>query len=188
MLTADGPASSRALSRKLNAISDKEVIMREIIIPDHPASSFLCSVCLGLTEKHASYRIEEMAVGDLRGEINRRRHPFGRIPILQQLSPLRDASDPSLRCCGDAKTSPAARRSQGDRGHEPDYGHYGWYLFLMVARVIMFQRVIGPLLLSITSDEAAIAAAVPAARRCLGELSRLLGRRGDRPQSNVGSC
>jgi glutathione S-transferase len=71
--------------------------MREIIIPDHPASSFLCSVCLGLTEKDASYRIEEMAVGDLRGEINRRRHPFGRIPILQQLLPLRDASDPSLR-------------------------------------------------------------------------------------------
>jgi hypothetical protein len=31
----------------------------------------------------------------------------------------------------------------------------------MVARVIMFQRVIGPLLLSITPDEAAIAAAVP---------------------------
>jgi len=58
----------------------------------------------------------------------------------------------------------------------------------MVARVIMFQRVIGPLLLSITPDEAAIAAAVPDARRCLGELNRLLGRRSGRPQSNVGSC
>src|SRR5262245_63725182 len=50
-----------------------------------------------------------------------------------------------------------------------------WYLFPMVARIIVFHRVVGPALLGITPDEAAIAAAVPDAGLCLGELNRLLG-------------
>jgi glutathione S-transferase len=50
-----------------------------------------------------------------------------------------------------------------------------WYLFPMVARVIVFHRVVGPALLGIPPDEAAIAAAVPDAKLCLGELNRLLG-------------
>jgi glutathione S-transferase len=39
----------------------------------------------------------------------------------------------------------------------------------------VFQRIVGPVLMGITPDEAAIAAAVPAAELCLGELNRLLG-------------
>ena len=57
--------------------------MSDFIIHGHPASPFLRSVCLGLAEKGAPYRIQEMAVGDMRGEAHRRLHPFGRIPILQ---------------------------------------------------------------------------------------------------------
>jgi glutathione S-transferase len=45
----------------------------------------------------------------------------------------------------------------------------------MVARIIVFHRVVGPALLGTTPDEAAIAAAVPDATLCLGELNRLLG-------------
>ena len=49
-----------------------------------------------------------------------------------------------------------------------------WYLFPQAARIIVFNRIIGPALLGIRPDETAIAAAVPDARLCLGELDRLL--------------
>ena len=58
MSTADGPASSSALPRKLNAALNKEVIMSEFIIHGHAASPFLRSVCLGLEEKDAPYRVQ----------------------------------------------------------------------------------------------------------------------------------
>ena len=50
-----------------------------------------------------------------------------------------------------------------------------WYFFPKAAAVIVFQRIIGPTLLGTTTDEAAIAAAVPMARVCIAELDRLLG-------------
>ena len=49
-----------------------------------------------------------------------------------------------------------------------------WYLFPQVARIIVFNRIIGPALLGMRPDETAIAAAVPDARLCLGELDRLV--------------
>ena len=45
----------------------------------------------------------------------------------------------------------------------------------LVARIIVFQRIIGPVLLGVTPDEAAVAGAVPDAELCLRELNRLLG-------------
>ena len=44
-----------------------------------------------------------------------------------------------------------------------------------VSAAIVFQRIAGPVLLGLTPDEAAIAAALPKARICLGEIDRLLG-------------
>jgi glutathione S-transferase len=50
-----------------------------------------------------------------------------------------------------------------------------WYLFHGVADVIVFHRVIGPRVLGLTPDEAAVAAAMPKARVVFDELARLLG-------------
>jgi glutathione S-transferase len=50
-----------------------------------------------------------------------------------------------------------------------------WYLFQGCGNVIGFQRVVGPKVMGLTPDEAAIAAAMPHARRVFDELSRLLG-------------
>jgi glutathione S-transferase len=50
-----------------------------------------------------------------------------------------------------------------------------WYLFPQVGRVIVFERIVSPVLFGTTPNEEAIAAAVPDARRCLDELNRLLG-------------
>jgi len=50
-----------------------------------------------------------------------------------------------------------------------------WYVFQGVANVIAFQRVVGPRLLGLTADQAAIAAALPRARTVFAELEHLLG-------------
>ena len=50
-----------------------------------------------------------------------------------------------------------------------------WYFFLNVSAVIVFQRILGPVLTETTPDEATIAAALPMARAGIGELDRLLG-------------
>ena len=50
-----------------------------------------------------------------------------------------------------------------------------WYLFQGVANVIGFQRVVGPRLMGLTPDEAAIAACMPKAHAVFNELSKQLG-------------
>jgi len=50
-----------------------------------------------------------------------------------------------------------------------------WYLFQGVANVIGFHRVMGPRLMGLKPDEAAIDAAMPQAHAVFTELARLLG-------------
>jgi glutathione S-transferase len=50
-----------------------------------------------------------------------------------------------------------------------------WYLFQGAGNVIAFQRVIGPRLLGLATDETAIAAALPKAHIVFDELAQLLG-------------
>jgi glutathione S-transferase len=50
-----------------------------------------------------------------------------------------------------------------------------WYLFQGVANVIVFHRVVGPRVMGLAPDEAAIEAAMPKARAVFEELARLLG-------------
>ena len=50
-----------------------------------------------------------------------------------------------------------------------------WYLMQGVNNVIGFHRIIGPRLMGLAPDEAAIAAAMPKAHVVIDELSRLLG-------------
>ena len=50
-----------------------------------------------------------------------------------------------------------------------------WYFFPKAAAVIVFQRIVGPVLLGIKTNEAAIEAALPMGRTCVAELDRLLG-------------
>jgi glutathione S-transferase len=50
-----------------------------------------------------------------------------------------------------------------------------WYLFHGAANVIGFQRIVGPRLMGLAPDEAAIAAAMPKAQAVFAELGAVLG-------------
>lgn len=151
--------------------------MSEFVIHGHPASPFLRSVCLGLEEKGIPYRIAQMEVSEMRGEAHRKLHPFGRIPILQHGDYRLYETQAILRYIDAEIPRPALQPTDPKAIGRMNQiiGINDWYLFPMVARIIVFHRVVGPLLLGATPDEPAIAAAVPDARLCLGELNRLLG-------------
>jgi glutathione S-transferase len=152
--------------------------MNEFIIHGHPASPFLRSVCLGLEEKGTPYRIREMAVGEMRSEAHRKLHPFGRIPVLEHGGYRLYETQAILRYI-DAEVPKSTLQPTDPRAigrMNQIIGINDWYLYPMVARIIVFHRIVGPALLGITPDEAAIAAAVPDAKLCLGELNRLLGK------------
>jgi glutathione S-transferase len=152
----------------------------KFIIHGHPASPFLRSVCLGLEEKGATYRIKAMAVGEMRSHAHRKLHPFGRIPVLEHGGYRLYETQAILRYIDVEIPKPILQPTdpQAIGRMNQIIGINDWYLFPMVARIIVFHRIVGPALLGITPDEAAIAAAVPDVKLCLEELNRLLGNSG----------
>ena len=151
--------------------------MSEIVVYGVPGSPFVRAVCIGLEEKGAAYRLQPMAPQEMKGEAHLKRHPFGRVPTLhhgdfdlyetQAILRYLDAVFPEPAFIP-ADPRAAARMNQ-------IVGINDWYLFPKVSSVIAFQRIVGPALLGIPTDEAAVAAAVPMARVCVDELERLLG-------------
>jgi glutathione S-transferase len=148
--------------------------MSEFTVHGNPASPFLRAVRLALEEKGLPYRIERIA--EWRGEAHLKLHPFGRIPIVEHGGYRLYETQAILRYI-DAKVPEPPLQPQSPEAigrMNQIIGINDWYLFPQVARIIGFQRIIGPALFGTAPDEAAIAAAVPAARLCLGELDRLL--------------
>ena len=150
--------------------------MSEFIIHGHPASPFLRSVCVALEEKGEPYRIQAMAPGEMRSEAYRKLHPFGRMPVIDHGGYILYETQAILRYIDALFPNPALQPGQPQAIGRMNQiiGINDWYLFPQAARIIVFHRIVGPALLGLAPDEAAIAAAVPDAELCLGELNRLL--------------
>ena len=58
--------------------------MSEFIVYSIPGSPFGRAVLTTLEEKGASYRLSPVAPGGLRSPEHLARHPFGRVPVLEQ--------------------------------------------------------------------------------------------------------
>jgi glutathione S-transferase len=151
--------------------------MSDIVVYGVPGSPFMRAVQMGLEEKKAAYRVQALGVGESKSEAYLRKHPFGRVPAFEHGNFALYETQAILRYLDDILPEPplqprdpklAARMNQ-------IIGINDWYFFPKVAAVIVFQRIIGPVLLGITTDDAAIEAAVPMGRTCIAELDRLLG-------------
>ncbi|HEU4619786.1 MAG TPA: glutathione S-transferase family protein [Gammaproteobacteria bacterium] len=151
--------------------------MSEFVVHGVPGSPFMRSVLVALEEKGAPYRIEPLAPGAQRSEAYRRLHPFGRVPAIEHGAVQLYETQAILRYVDAAFPLPALQPhgAEGIGRMNQLIGINDWYLFPQVARVIVFNRIVGPVLLGTTPNEEAIAAAVPDARLCLGEIDRLLG-------------
>jgi len=153
--------------------------MSQFIVHSIPGSPYGRAVFAALEEKRVGYRLAPVPPGTLKAEPHTARHPFGRVPVLEQDGFLLYETQAILRYLDRVLTSPALTPAEPKAAGRMDQlmNICDWYLFQGVANVIGFQRVVKPRLLGQPADEAAVAQAMPKAHAVFEELSRLLGSR-----------
>jgi glutathione S-transferase len=152
--------------------------MSEFIVHSIPGSPFGRAVLAALEEKGASYRLSPVAPGTFQSPEHLARHPFGRVPVLEHDGFSFYESQAILRYLDRVLPTPALTPADPKRAARMDQvmNINDWYLFHGVGNVIVFHRVVGPRVMGLKPDEAAIEAAMPKARTVFGELARLLGQ------------
>jgi len=140
-----------------------------------PGSPYGRAVLVALEEKGIAYRLA-VPPGGLREAQHLARHPFGKIPVLEHGEFSLYETQAILRYIDrilpDPPLTPAGAKDAARMDQVMNI--CDWYFFHGVGNVIAFERVVGPALRGKAPDEAAIAAAMPAAKLVFGELSRLL--------------
>jgi glutathione S-transferase len=151
--------------------------MPGIIVHGIPGSPFLRSVEIALKEKGAHYRLQVMSPTDVKTPAHLELHPFGRIPIFEDNGFRLYETQAIIRYLDDVYIHPPLTPPDAKQRARMNQiiGILEWYFFPKAAGPIGFQRIIGPKLLGLPTNEQAIADAMPMARTCYGELDRLLG-------------
>lgn len=154
--------------------------MSEFVVYAVPGSPFGRAVLVSLEEKGAKYRLTPVAPGTLRTPEHLARHPFGRVPVIDHAGFRLYESQAILRYVDRVLPGPALTPPDPQAAGRMDQlmNVNDWYLFQGVANVIAFQRIVGPRLMRLIPDEAAIAAAMPKAQTVFEELAQQLS---DRP-------
>jgi glutathione S-transferase len=151
--------------------------MSDIVVYGTPGSPFLRAVEVGLREKGAAYRLQPLAPTETKSEEHLKRHPFGRMPAFAHGDFALYETQAILRYLDDVFPEPPWQPADPRKAARMNQiiGINDWYFFPKAAAGIVFQRFVGPVLLGLPTDEAAIEAALPMARTCITELERLLG-------------
>jgi glutathione S-transferase len=151
--------------------------MSEFTVYSVPGSPFGRAVLATLEEKAASYRLLPVVPGTLRSPEHLARHPFGRVPVLEHDGFSLYESQAILRYLDRVRPTPALTPGDSRAAARMDQAMNvnDWYLFQGVGNVIGFHRLVGPRLLGLKPDEAAIEAAMPQGHAVFAELARLLG-------------
>ncbi len=151
--------------------------MSEFTVYSIPGSPFGRAVLAALEEKGVPYRFSMVAPGTMRSPEHLARHPFGRVPVLEHDGFVLYETQAILRYLDRVVPQPALSPADPKRAARMDQvmNVNDWYLFHGVGNVIVFHRVVGPRVMGLTPDEAAIAAAMPKALAVFNELAHLLG-------------
>lgn len=151
--------------------------MSQFVVYSVPGSPFTRAVLATLIEKGAPCRLAPLTPGEHKKEPHISRHPFGKMPVLEHGDFVLYETQAILRYLDRILPAPALtpRDVRAAARMDQIMCISDWYLFLDVNAVIGFQRVVGPRLMGLTPDEAAIAQAMPRAHVVFAELSRLLG-------------
>ncbi len=151
--------------------------MTEFTVWTIPGSPFARAVIAVLFEKSADFRVARLQPGTLKSGEHLVRHPFGKMPVLDHGDFRLYETQAILRHLDRVLPQPSLTPAEPEAAARMDQlmNINDHYLFNGVGNIIGFHRVIGPLLLGLTPDEGAIAAAMPAAHTVFAELSRLLG-------------
>lgn len=145
-------------------------------IPGSPAAR---AVIATLIEKGATFRVSGLSPRAHKVEPYLSRHPFGKMPVLEHDDFVLYETQAILRYLDRVIPSPPLTPQDPRTAARMDQimGISDWYLFQGVNNVIGFHRVVGPRLMGLKPDEAAIAEAMPKAQVVFGEISRLLAHK-----------
>jgi glutathione S-transferase len=151
--------------------------MTDIKVHSIPGSPYGRAVLVALEEKHAAYEVVPVAPGTLRSAEHLARHPFGRVPVLEQGDFRLYETQAILRYLDRALPGPTLTPPEPRSAARMDQlmNVNDWYLFQGAGNVIGFQRVVAPKLMGLVPDETAIAAAMPKARVVFDALACELG-------------
>jgi len=151
--------------------------MSDIIVYGIPGSPFLRSVEIALKEKGADYRLQPLAPSESKSPEHLKRHPFGRIPSFEHDGFSLYETQAIIRYLDQVFPEPALTPDDPRQRARMNQiiGIIEWYFFPKAAAPIAFQRIIGPVLLGLPTDEKVISNAIPMAQPCFAELDRLLG-------------
>ena len=153
--------------------------MQDFIIHSIPGSPYGRAVLVALEEKSARYRLSPVPPGSLKTPEHLSRHPFGRIPALEHGTFRLYETQAILRYVDRTLPQPALTPADSQAAAHMDQlmNVNDWYLFQGAASVIGFQRIVGPRLMGLKTDEDAIAGALPRAHAVFVELARQLGEK-----------
>ncbi len=151
--------------------------MSDFVVHSIPGSPFGRAVLATLAEKSAPYRFRAVNPQARHEEPYRSLNAFGRVPTFEHGDFVLYETQAILRHLERILPAPPLTPSDPRQAARMDQimGICDWYLYQGVNSVIGFHRLVGPRLLGLAPDEAAIAAAMPRAHRVFAELSRLLG-------------
>jgi len=150
--------------------------MSEIVVHGVPGSPFLRAVLATLEEKGQPYHLRVMGPGEFKSPEYLKLHPFGRIPAFEHDGFQLYETQAIVRYIDGVFPEPALQPTDPKAAARMNQaiGINDCYLFAEIARVIVFQRIVGPALMGRVPDEAAIAAVAPKVPTCIGALDRLL--------------
>ncbi len=153
--------------------------MSEIAVYGISGSPFLRSVEIALREKDVSYQLHAMAPGEHKQPQHLARHPFGRVPAFEHDGFAIYETQAILRYIDDVFPGPPLTPGNARERARMNQviGIIEWYFFPKASAPIAFNRIIGPRLLGLPCDEAAIADAMPMARTCFEVFDGILGEK-----------
>ncbi len=151
--------------------------MSNFIVHTIPGSPFGRAVLATLVEKGASFRLAAVDPRSMKSQPYLSMHPFGRVPVLEHDGFRLYETQAIVRYIDRVLPAPGLTPKDPRAAARMDQllGICDWYLFQGVNNIIGFQRIVGPRVLGLAPDEAAIAEAMPRAHVVMAELSRLLG-------------
>jgi glutathione S-transferase len=153
--------------------------MQNFTIHGIPGSPFVRAALVTLEEKAARYDFNAVAPASLKTPEHLTRHPFGRIPAMDHGAFRLYETQAIVRYVDRVLPVPALTPAGPQAAARMDQlmNVNDWYLFQGVVNVIGFQRIIGPRLMGLQTDEGAIAAAMRQAHTVFDELARQLSER-----------